>query len=105
MASGKIKISEKEVQTAILQYLQVKRIFHFRNNTGATKTEGGGFVRYGTPGSPDIIVVQNGIFIGIEVKRPGGKLSPNQKLFCDALLKAGGRYIVAHSLEDVMEIL
>ncbi len=105
MATGKIKISEKEVQNAILQYLQVKRVFHFRNNTGATKTATGGFIKFGTPGSPDIIVVKEGIFIGIEVKRPGGKLSPNQKLFCDALIAAGGRYVVAQSLEDVMEIL
>jgi hypothetical protein len=100
-----IKVTEADIQKAILQYLAVKHIFHFRNNTGATKTERGGFVRFGTPGSPDIIVVDKGIFIGIEVKRPGGKLSPHQKAFCDALLQAGGRYVVAQSLEDVMEIL
>ncbi len=80
----------------------MKKVFHFRNNTGAMKTEHGGFYRFGTPGSPDIICCVNGQFVGIEVKGPKGRQSPQQKEFEQALTKAGGRYILARSVDDVV---
>ena len=93
---------ESDVQKAIIQYLEVKHIFHYRNNSGAYKAEHGSFIRYGAVGSPDIICVINGQYVGIEVKRPGGRLSPFQKIFAENLVKAGGRYILAFSIDDVI---
>jgi hypothetical protein len=43
------------------------------------------------------------MYIGIEVKRPGGKLSPHQERFRDNLQQAGGVYVVAYSVEDVIK--
>ena len=94
-------MKEKEIQKAILEYLTIKRYFHWRNNSGAYKTEHGSFVRYGTPGSPDIILVKNGFVWGIEVKTERGKLSGHQEAFRLALTEAGGTYLVARSIGDL----
>lgn len=99
--------TEKTTQKAILQYLELKKIFHYRNNSGATviptKT-GSRFLRFGATGSPDIVCVINGQYVGIEVKDIKGKLSEGQKDFKERLEKAGGKYILARSLEDVLAI-
>lgn len=100
-------IREADLQKTILDYLTAKRIFHWRNNSGATKV-GNRFVRYGLPGSPDVICVVKGQFIGIEVKGQDkrgvwGKQNENQVKFQQDLEKAGGKYILAKSLNDVIE--
>lgn len=56
-------------------------------------------------GIPDRIAVKNGIFYGIEVKTPKGRMSEFQQSFRDRLTAAGGVYIEARSLEDVMKVL
>lgn len=98
-------MSEKEIQKLIIEWLWWNKIFHFRQNTGAFATKAGGFYRFGTPGSPDIICVIDGKFIGIEVKAKGGKQSPAQKEFQGKLVMAGGQYILAYDLDDVIEVL
>lgn len=96
---------EKDIQKQILEYLAIKGVMHWRNNSGAMKTLRG-FVRFGTPGSPDIFAVKAGVLWGIEVKREKkGRLSPLQKEFGEKLVKAGAQYIVVTSLDEVMAIL
>lgn len=92
---------EQDIQSAICQWLSYKRIFHYRNNTGAFKTERGGFIRYGTPGSPDIVCCYKGRFIAIEVKSKAGRQSPSQLQFQENLENAGGYYFIARSIKDV----
>jgi hypothetical protein len=98
-------MKEDPIQQAILQYLALKRIFHYRNNSGACKRDDGHFYRFGASGSPDIICVVDGQFIGIEVKAPKAKQSGHQKEFQERLEAAGGRYLLAYSLDDVMNCL
>ena len=93
-------MKETQIQKAILDYLALKRYFHWRNNSGAMKTEHN-FVRFGTPGSPDIIVIKNGFVWVIEVKTERGKLSEHQEAFRLALTEAGGTYLVARSIDDL----
>ncbi len=99
--------TEKATQAAILDYLALKRIFHWRNNTGTFKPESGGFYRFGTPGSPDIFVVlpPAGQLMGIEVKDVKGRLNENQVSFKERLEAAGGIYLLARTLDDVMAVL
>lgn len=96
---------EKETQNAILAYLEITQRFHYRNNSGAYKTEHGSYVRYGTPGSPDIVCVINGFYIGFEVKRRGGKLSPDQRKFQKELTDNGGYYFLVTSVDDVIKAI
>jgi hypothetical protein len=101
-------VKESEVQRSILDYLKVKRVFHYRNNSGAfvfpeTSTHARRFIKAGVAGSPDIVCVIKGQYVGIEVKAPKGKQNPNQIQFQQDLERAGGRYILAYSLDDVIE--
>jgi hypothetical protein len=93
--------SEHEIQSAILEWLDLKGIFSYRQNTGAAKLKGQ-WVKFGVRGAPDIIAVKNGRFIGIEVKKPGGIQSTAQASFAWNLIGAGGYYILAYSLDDVI---
>lgn len=95
---------ESDIQAAILQYLAMRRHFHFRCNTGAYKTEHGSFIRFGSKGAADIFVCAKGMMIGIEIKTASGKLSEDQEAFGQALKAAGGIYIVARSIDDVVAL-
>lgn len=97
--------SEKEIQQAILTLLAYKKIFHYRNNSGAFKTQTGHFYRFGTKGSPDIICVVGGRYVGIEVKNARGRQNEAQVAFQEALEQAGGKYILARSPEDIIKQL
>lgn len=98
--------TEKATQATILDYLALKRVFHWRNNTGSFTSERGHFYRFGAKGSPDIFAVRppDGLIVGIEVKDLKGRLNDNQIAFRDALEAAGGIYVIARSLDDVMPL-
>jgi len=59
-------VKEAHAQLQILDYLALKQIFHYRNNSGAFKDKKGHFYRFGALGSPDIICVIAGQFVGID---------------------------------------
>jgi hypothetical protein len=94
--------TEKETQKAILEYLTWKKIFHYRNNSG-TFVRDSHMYRFGALGSPDIICVINGRYVGIEIKDKKGKQNPNQIEFQKNLEKAGGVYLLAFSVEDAID--
>ncbi len=98
----KQKVLEKDAQRAILGYLKMKGVFHYRNNTGVMFTnKGKDMYRFGAVGSPDIICVIDGKYVGIEVKGSSGKQSEGQIKFQKELEAVGGRYILAYSIDDV----
>ena len=104
------EVKEADVQGAILEWLAWKHIFHYRNNSGAfvfpeTATHKRRFFKAGVVGAPDIVCVVKGQYVGIECKAAKGRQSDNQKEFQRQLEAAGGRYILAYSLDDVMGIL
>jgi hypothetical protein len=56
-------------------------------------------------GWPDITAClpSLGRFLGVEVKAPGGRQSPEQKLMQARIEALGGLYILAHSVEEFIE--
>jgi len=56
---------ESYVQRQILEYLALKRIFHYRNNSSAFKRDDGHFYRFGAKSSPDIICIVDGRYVGM----------------------------------------
>lgn len=60
-------------------------------------------VRFGSVGSPDIICVINGQFIGFEIKGTTGVVSDAQQLFKENLEHAGGVYLVIRDLQEVID--
>jgi hypothetical protein len=51
----------------------------------------------------DLLVCWKGNFIAIEVKAPDKKLTARQAVIAADIRDAGGRAIVAHSLQDVVD--
>lgn len=106
MATDPRKCSEADVQLSICRYLEARGYFFWRQNTyGIYDTRTGRHrkaPKYSITGLPDIIVVRGGQFIGIEVKSKRGTQSDNQDLFMQRLRNAGGTYILARSVDDVI---
>ena len=100
-AASSSNAREHDVQSAILEYLEVHRIFHWRQNVGGMK-RGKHFVRFGVKGLPDICCIVNGRFIGIEVKRDKVDQSQAQVEFQVGVQHAGAKYILARHLDDVI---
>jgi hypothetical protein len=93
--------TEKQTQKLILEYLTKKNIFHWRQNGGRK-----GYIKFTSiNGIPDIISIVDGVFVGIEVKDRLGRQSKAQVAFQKQLESAGGVYILAKSLDDVIEVL
>lgn len=77
----------------------------WNNNTGALKDHTDRLVRYGLPGSSDVLACIKGRFVGIEAKVGADRQSQKQKDFATALRQAGGVYILARSVDDVTNTL
>jgi len=58
--------------------------------------------KFSKKGVPDFICIVRGYFVGIEVKRPGGKLRPEQESFAMEVDKNGGYYGVADSVDRAL---
>lgn len=102
-----IEETESNIQRSICDYLKFRRHMFWRSNNIPAPLKGGGFRRLPkhTPrGLPDIVVIKQGQFIGLEVKKPKGKQSPNQIEFEKNVTAAGGRYHVVHSIDEVQAL-
>ena len=60
--------------------------------------------KYSKNGVPDIILIKDGKFIGLEVKKPKNKQQQSQIDFQQGCEKAGGTYRVVYNLDDVIAI-
>jgi Holliday junction resolvase len=62
---------------------------------------------YQRKGLPDIVGCVHGQFFGIEMKLPGkeGRVTPLQAATLDTIRKAGGKYGVATSYQECLEII
>jgi hypothetical protein len=100
-----MKERESDIVFSICEYLAARRHFFWRQNTAPTYDKAGGFFRampkHAMRGVPDIIVVKDGKFIGIEVKTKDGRLSADQIAFGRRCEEDGATYIVARSIDDV----
>jgi len=97
------EIKEADVLNAVSRWLAVKRIPHWRVNSGALKTPHGRLVKFGAKGRSDFIAIgPDGEFIAIECKHPhGGVLSAAQNEFLDCVNRHGGIGIVVSSVESL----
>ncbi len=100
--------AETEILREIMERLKRKPcVYAWRNNSGATKTKRGQFLRYGHVGSGDIIGVASpgGRFFSIEVKTPKGVLSEEQESFILTMHGLGAIAFVAHSADEAIASL
>lgn len=101
---------ESDIQRSILQYLALRGIPAWRNNSGARPLGEGQarrYIRMGPKGSADILGVlpPSGRLLAIEVKRPGSKPTAHQTAWLEQMRAAGAVCVVACGLEDVLRVL
>lgn len=106
-----VEPTEAAVLDAIRRALKIhpKVAWFERMNSGAYAAGEGKatrFVRFGFAGCPDIIgQLVDGRFLGIEVKRPSGRVSEAQAAFVERATKYHGVVFVARSVSDVFAVL
>ena len=99
---------ETNIQARILVRLTQEyhpRGIFWRNNTGVGKSmDGKRTIRFGCPGSGDILGCLDGRFVSVEVKTPapGSSQEESQRRFQRAFEAAGGLYIVARSPDEAI---
>lgn len=59
----------------------------------------------GRPGIPDVVGCVRGLFFGFELKTPTGRTSKIQRLVHRLLQRAGGRVVVARSVDEVRRVI
>lgn len=98
--------TEQEIQRTIIDYLKIKKYVVFKHrNVGIYKQDTGSYIPLpcGEKGISDIIACSpTGVFTAIEVKKRGGKPSPDQLDFLARVKANGGVGILAYSLDDVL---
>ena len=105
---GTVKETEAQIQKAIMQWGQYKKVLMHRINVIGTPLHKDGLTVYRpstNKGMADIhaTVLVEGIPVSVwlEVKTKKGKLSANQKAFQESIEAAGGFYYVVRSIDDV----
>jgi hypothetical protein len=104
---------EKDIQKAILAALSARTdiVFFGRFNRGAaisqSSTGQNRYTMFNTvPGFPDIHgMLKGGRAFYIEVKRPGGKVSDDQRQFIEKVKRGGGIAGLAYSVDQAQNLL
>lgn len=93
---------EKETQKEIISFLRLKGFYVFKvPNVGVHI--GNRYIPAIGKGIADIIgVAPGGRFCAFEVKRNGGRVSPEQRTFLEEVGKRGGYAAVVYSLDDII---
>lgn len=102
---------EKDIQREVCEWLQSEGFFFWRNNNVPIfgRSNDGikrfrAMPKYTPKGLPDVFVLDNGEFYGLEIKREGGRISPEQRVMQESFKKNGAHYHFVFSLNDVKEI-
>ena len=99
--------SEHSIQNSIRLALSERGYAVFRANVGKVRMDNGRWFDTGLPkGFSDLFAVRAGQIYFIEVKRPGGRIRPEQVHFLDTMRQRygcpGG---IAYSVEDALKIV
>ena len=102
------KVKESDVQRMICDYLALRSYFFWRSNNisvyDPTRQTFRAMPKYSMRGVPDIIVIKEGKFIGLEVKAKSGTLSEGQERFKELCMKHNAEYHTVKNIEDVQAI-
>lgn len=101
--------SESDIQSSIIDYLQLRKHFMVRlNNIPPVQKFSDGSMRFrrmpkgSMNGLPDIMIIGDAGFITfLEVKKTGGVQSPDQKKFQKLCEEKGAEYRIVRSVDDV----
>ena len=97
---------ETKLVRSMIDYLNKRGHFAWRNNTGKRQIAGR-WISFGFPGSGDIFVVvqPHGRFLSVEAKVGTGKATELQQEFIDRVRASGGVAGVARSLDELDKLV
>lgn len=100
-------LKEIDIQKLAMIELSARGHLIFRSNVGQFFTKDGRPIRTGLPkGFPDTFGARaDGAFFAIEFKKPGGKISTEQRQTLNAMRSRGIRAGVAYSVEDAIRLV
>ncbi|HEX8773277.1 MAG TPA: VRR-NUC domain-containing protein [Pyrinomonadaceae bacterium] len=96
---------EAGISSAIREYLDARRIYNVRVNSGKVRGPSGSWIHLAPAGTPDRLACYRGRFIAIEVKKPGEEPSLEQLEKHVEIRRNGGIVIVAESVDDVIKAI
>lgn len=94
---------QNEIRAAVSPWCVI-----FRANVGRAKTPDGRYFSTGLPaGFPDLFGVRrrDGRAVFIEVKKQGGKVSPEQKHFIETMRSLGAAAGICRSAEEAIKLV
>ncbi len=99
--------TEHDIQNAVRVALSQMGHKVFRVNTGTVKTEHGVFSTGVPKGFSDLFVVRkgDGRAVFIEMKKPGGRVRPEQVTFLHTMQEQGALAGIARSVDDAIRIV
>lgn len=98
----KEKTPEGKIKSALLKYLERRKIMSWNNPSGAVRIATDRWISFGKKGSADILgCLPGGRFLAVEVKAPCGRLSPEQKQFIADVQSLGGLAVVVKSWREL----
>ena len=102
---------EQEIQKAVVAHLRLRaepNVFFFsipnegkRGFVNAAALKAAGM----TAGVPDLLILKGGKLSALELKAPGGRLSPSQRLVGARMEECGAEISVAHSIDEALVTL
>lgn len=102
--------TENQALQSVCDYLQLnkkRKGYMFWRTNNIPVYDGKNFrsmPKYSIHGIPDVIVIWNGQFVGLEIKTNVGKQSDGQKEFEKQCREVGGEYYVIRGIDEVKEI-
>lgn len=98
--------NEKDIQKSILEFLAIKGIFAYRQNSGGFMDKQKHYYRFASiDGLPDIVAIIGGRYVGIEVKKPGGKVRASQVIVKKLIEGSDGIYWLFDSLDEAVDMI
>ena len=107
----KLKISEKDLQSEAIKTLKhFDNIYVIRNNNFVGKimrpNRTSGWINNSTnKGSPDLILLKNGFYIGVEFKSTDATQSKDQKKAENFIRRCGGHYFLVKTIQEFDKII
>jgi len=87
-------VTEKSIRQQVVGHLKAVPGLWFTSVVGTP---------YGQRGVPDILGCYKGFFFGMEIKKPGGKLTPLQQHAAKLIMEAGGVWACVSSAKEARE--
>src|SRR5437879_13666114 len=106
-----MKRPEQQIHQAVVAHLNMRaepRVFFWHTpnegkrgwvNAAALKAMGM------TAGVPDLLILKAGQLHALELKAPGGRLTPSQRGIMERMMECGALVAVAHSIDEALVTL